>query len=77
MLRRLVAQLGNNETVKVMKSTQYIDGFWCILRKELRNLPKSTTAAVKLAVQAAQWKHWHSGEDLWVEAGAMFERAVV
>ena len=48
----------------VMKGTQYIDGWWRILRKQMKDNPKHDTKSVVELVKAAQWKTWHQGEDL-------------
>ena len=47
--------------------TQLIDGFWRVLRQELRNNSKTTTAMVKVVVRMAQWKYWNQGHDLCLE----------
>ena len=54
----------------VLKGTQYIDEWWRILRKELRNNPKHDTKSVIELVKAARCKTWHQGEDLWLAAGS-------
>ena len=58
----------------VMKGTQFVDGFWRLLRKELGNSPKATTEAVTTIVRVAQWRYWHGGQDLWVELGKALQR---
>ena len=58
----------------VMKETQYIDGCWRILRKEMKTTSKHDTKSVIELVKAAQWKTWHQGEDLWLAAGEAVQR---
>eukprot|EP00972_Heterocapsa_arctica_P106560 15696880-Heterocapsa_arctica.AAC.1 len=65
----------DNSVLRVKAGTQLIDGWWRVLRKELRNLSKATTAGVKRSVKAAQWKTWHRGEDLWIAMGCAIQRS--
>ena len=53
--------------VRVKAGTQFIDGWWRILKKECRYLKASRAHNVDL-VRAAQWNHWHQGEDKVVAA---------
>ena len=67
-------QVESGEVLTVKKGTQMIDGWWRILRKEMRSLPKSSAAEVKRAVRAAQWKAWHRSDDLWLAFGTALRR---
>jgi hypothetical protein len=53
--------------VRVKAGTQFIDGWWRILKKECRYLKASRAHNVDL-VRAAQRNHWHQGEDKVVAA---------
>ena len=60
----------DGDTIVLKKGTQYIDGWWRLLRKEVRRtMPPSGSAHMNAVVKFAQWKTWHQSEDLWVALG--------
>lgn len=69
-----VVTLPDNMTLSIVKGTQIIDGWWRVLRKEYGTASKNDSESVLLATRAAQWRHWHTAQDLWAATGAAVQR---
>ena len=55
-------------TIKVQAGTQYIDGFWCIMRAGIRPWRKADAALLHRLVRVAQFRYWIRGKDTYLEA---------
>ena len=67
-------KLPGGKKVHVVKGTQYIDGFWRILRQRVGATTTADRHRMRVLVRVAQWRHWHMGDDLWAEACKSFQR---
>eukprot|EP00971_Amphidinium_carterae_P127510 2526439-Amphidinium_carterae.4 len=63
-------KMPNGRTMQLMKGTQYVDGFWRILRSKLGGAHRSTDANICKRVRFAQWTQWVSSEDEWTQWSA-------
>ena len=59
--------------LKVQVGTQYIDGFWRILRAYIRPWRTSESSLLRLVVRAAQWRYWVRGKDLYLEGARVMQ----
>eukprot|EP00971_Amphidinium_carterae_P148251 2938532-Amphidinium_carterae.1 len=64
-------KLPNGKKLQVVKGTQYVDGFWRILRSKLGGSHRSDDALINQRVRFAQWTQWISTQDEWVAFGSM------
>ena len=51
--------------VSVKAGTQYIDGFWRILKAFIRPWRKSDPKVLRLLVRTAQLRYWNRGRDMY------------
>jgi len=72
-VKEVIADLSGKETM-LLAGTQFIDGWWRILRAQLKTMNTSSPEHVWESVRAAQWRHWHQGQDLWLAAGEALNR---
>ena len=56
---------GSRTTVKVKAGTQYIDGFWRIMKAFIRPWRKSDAKMLRLLVRTAQLRYWNRGRDMY------------
>ena len=56
------------KTIKVQAGTQYIDGFWRILKANVRVWTKANAALLRKLVRTSQLRYWSRGKDFYVEA---------
>ena len=61
----------DGESIAVMAGTQYIDGFWRILRQEVLS-HNGSNLALERRVRVAQWRYWTQRDDRWVALAATF-----
>eukprot|EP00971_Amphidinium_carterae_P278169 5521643-Amphidinium_carterae.1 len=57
--------IGEGLYIWVRSGTQYIDGFWQHLRKEVGTTARTLEDACMRKVRAAQWRRWLQGRDVW------------
>jgi hypothetical protein len=55
-------------TIRVQAGTQYIDGFWRILRATVRPWRMSDAAGLRRLTRVAQLRYWSRGKDFYIEA---------
>ena len=67
-------KLDDGSSMLIKKGTQYIDGFWKHLKKQLKNSTKHDNKTVDEHLRCAQWRMWHQGQDMWLEAGKLIQR---
>jgi hypothetical protein len=56
------------KTIQVQAGTQYIDGFWRILRATIRAWTKSDAAMLRRLTRVAQLRYWSRGKDFYIQA---------
>ena len=64
-------QVSDTEVVSVVAGTQYIDGFWRILRRAILAHHGSDEALTR-RVRIAQWRYWTMHLDRWQALAATF-----
>eukprot|EP00971_Amphidinium_carterae_P213293 4233124-Amphidinium_carterae.1 len=62
-------------TITVKAGIQYIDGFWRILKEEIRHTSNATSHSFDDFIRTAQWRYWSQGCDPWVSFGKMMNGA--
>ena len=63
---------GVRQVLKVKGGTQIIDGFWKVLRSQIKHVRRAPgNAAMTRKVRSAQWAYWKMCKDLWLETGKM------
>ena len=62
-----------HEVIKVQAGTQYIDGFWRILRAYIRSWRMSEISLLRLVVRVAQLQYWSRGKDLYLEGARVIQ----
>ena len=67
-------KVSDDEMVSVVAGTQYIDGFWRILRQEIL-AHHGSDAVLGRRVRVAQWKYWTMHTDRWMALADTFKHS--
>ena len=63
--------ISEQESIAVLAGTQYIDGFWRILRQEILS-HHGSDVVLDRKVRMAQWRYWTMRRDRWLALAATF-----
>ncbi len=66
----------SRKAIMVQAGTQYIDGFWRILRKNIRPWAHAKADLLRLLVRASQWRYWCRGKDLYIEGAKVIKNTL-